>query len=326
MIVKIILFVLGFIFLVKGADFLVEGASSIAKKYGFSSIMIGLTIVAFGTSLPELLVSALSAINGSPDIAVGNILGSNFSNTLLILGATAIVTPLMVKKNTINKEVPFSLLAIVAVGFLVNDFLIDGSGPNVLTRIDGLILILFFIVFIYYTFTLKKNKIPVLPKLKVSREEEIKEHKNYKSIILILIGVIGLYFGGQWIVTGAVEIATYFGLSEALIGLTIISIGTSLPELASSLIAAKKGKADMAVGTVVGSNIFNLLWVLGLSAVIFPIDYNPALNVDVIILIAITILLVPLIYAGRKNVLTKREGIILLSIYALYLVFLGIRG
>jgi cation:H+ antiporter len=326
MIVKIILFVLGFIFLVKGADFLVEGASSIAKKYGFSSIMIGLTIVAFGTSLPELLVSALSAINGSPDIAVGNILGSNFSNTLLILGATAIVTPLMVKKNTINKEVPFSLLAIVAVGFLVNDFLIDGSGPNVLTRIDGLILILFFIVFIYYTFTLKKNKIPVLPKLKVSREEEIKEHKNYKSIILILIGVIGLYFGGQWIVTGAVEIATYFGLSEALIGLTIISIGTSLPELASSLIAAKKGKADMAVGTVVGSNIFNLLWVLGLSAVIFPIDYNPALNVDVIILIAITILLVPLIYAGRKNVLTKREGIILLSIYAFYLVFLGIRG
>jgi cation:H+ antiporter len=326
MIVKIILFVLGFIFLVKGADFLVEGASSIAKKYGFSSIMIGLTIVAFGTSLPELLVSALSAINGSPDIAVGNILGSNFSNTLLILGATAIVTPLMVKKNTINKEVPFSLLAIVAVGFLVNDFLIDGSGPNVLTRIDGLILILFFIVFIYYTFTLKKNKIPVLPKLKVSREEEIKEHKNYKSIILILLGVIGLYFGGQWIVTGAVEIATYFGLSEALIGLTIISIGTSLPELASSLIAAKKGKADMAVGTVVGSNIFNLLWVLGLSAVIFPIDYNPALNVDVIILIAITILLVPLIYAGRKNVLTKREGIILLSIYAFYLVFLGIRG
>jgi cation:H+ antiporter len=142
----------------------------------------------------------------------------------------------------------------------------------------------------------------------------------------MLIGVIGLYFGGQWIVSGAVEIATYFGLSEALIGLTIISVGTSLPELAASLIAAKKGEADMAVGAVVGSNIFNLLWVLGLSAVIFPIAYNPALNIDLYILIAVTIILIPLIYAGKKNVLTKREGIVLLSIYASYLIFLGIRG
>jgi|AntRauTorckE6833_2_1112554.scaffolds.fasta_scaffold00072_15 cation:H+ antiporter len=326
MILQIVLFVLGFVFLVKGADFLVEGASSIAKKYGLSSIMIGLTVVAFGTSLPELLVSALSSISGSPDIAVGNILGSNFSNTLLILGATAIVTPIIVKKNTINKEVPFSLLAILAVGFLVNDNILDGSGPNLLTRIDGLILILFFIVFIYYTFTLRKEKIKVLPKLKINKEEDVKEHKNSKSILLMLIGIVGLYFGGEWIVSGAVEIATYFGLSEALIGLTIISIGTSLPELAASLIAAKKGEADMAVGAVVGSNIFNMFWVLGLSAVIFPIAYNSILNVDLIILTAITILLVPLIYVGRKNVLTKKEGIVLLSIYAAYLVFLAIRG
>jgi cation:H+ antiporter len=326
MILQLVLFVLGFVFLVKGADFLVEGASSIAKKHGLSSIMIGLTIVAFGTSLPELLVSALSAISGSPDIAVGNILGSNFSNTLLILGAIAVVTPIVVKRNTINKEIPLSLLAILAVGFLVNDFLIDGQGPNVLTRIDGLILLLFFIVFIYYTFSLKKEKIKVLPKLKISKEEDVKEHKNYKSTLLILVGIVGLYFGGKWIVSGSVEIATYFGLSEALIGLTIISIGTSLPELAASLIAAKKGEADMAVGAVVGSNIFNMFWVLGLSAVIFPIAYNSILNVDLIILTAITILLVPLIYVGRKNVLTKKEGIVLLSIYAAYLVFLAIRG
>ncbi|MCF7795298.1 calcium/sodium antiporter [Patescibacteria group bacterium] len=323
---KIVLFVFGFIFLVKGADFLVEGASSIAKKYGLSAIMIGLTIVAFGTSLPELLVSALSSIGGSPDIAVGNIIGSNFSNTLLILGATAIITPIIVKKNTINKEVPFSLLAILAVGFLVNDLLIDGQGPNVLTRIDGLVLLLFFIVFIYYTFSLTKEKVNVLPKLKVSKEEEIKEYKNVKSISLVLLGIVGLYFGGEWIVNGAVEIATYFGLSEALIGLTIISIGTSLPELAASIMAAKKGEADMAVGAVVGSNIFNMLWVLGLSSIIFPISYNSTLNIDLILLVAITILLIPLIYVGRKNVLTKREGIILLSIYAFYLIFLGIRG
>jgi len=326
MILQLVLFVLGFVFLVKGADFLVEGASSIAKKHGLSSIMIGLTIVAFGTSLPELLVSALWAISGSPDIAVGNILGSNFSNTLLILGAIAVVTPIVVKRNTINKEIPLSLLAILAVGFLVNDFLIDGQGPNVLTRIDGLILLLFFIVFIYYTFSLKKEKIKVLPKLKISREEDVKEHKNYKSTLLILVGIVGLYFGGKWIVSGSVEIATYFGLSEALIGLTIISIGTSLPELAASLIAAKKGETDMAVGAVLGSNIFNLLWVLGLSATIFPIAYNSILNIDLILLIAITILLVLLIYVGRKNVLTKREGIVLLCIYAFYLIFLGIRG
>jgi cation:H+ antiporter len=326
MVLQLVLFVLGFVFLVKGADFLVEGASSIAKKYGLSSIMIGLTIVAFGTSLPELLVSALSAMSGSPDIAVANILGSNFSNTLLILGTTAIVAPIIVKKNTINKEIPFSLLALLAVGFLVNDFLIDGNGPNVLTRIDGLILLLFFIVFIYYTFALKKEKINVLPKLKISKEEDIKEHKNYKSILLIILGVVGLYFGGEWIVNGAVEIATYFNLSEALIGLTIIAVGTSLPELAASIIAAKKGEADMAVGAVVGSNIFNMLWVLGLSATISPIVYNSALNIDLYILIAITILLIPLIYAGKKNVLTKREGIILLSIYVFYLVFLGVRG
>ena len=326
MVLKLILFVLGFIFLVKGADFLVEGASSIAKKYGLSAIMIGLTIVAFGTSLPELLVSALSSLSGSPDIAVGNILGSNFSNTLLILGATAMVAPIVVKRNTVNKEIPFSLLAILAVGFLVNDFLIDGTLPNILTRIDGLILILFFIVFIYYTFTLTKERIKVLPKLKINKEEEVKEYKNYQAVLMILLGIVGLYFGGEWIVTGAVEIANYFGLSEALIGLTIISVGTSLPELAASLIAAKKGEADMAVGAVVGSNIFNMLWVLGLSAVIFPITYNPALNIDLYILIGITILLIPLIYVGRKNVLTKREGIVLLSIYVLYLSFLIIRG
>jgi cation:H+ antiporter len=181
-------------------------------------------------------------------------------------------------------------------------------------------------VFVYYTFTLKKEKINVLPKLKISKEEDVKEHKNYKSFFLMLLGIVGLYFGGQWIVSGAVEIASYFGLSEALIGLTIVSIGTSLPELAASLMAAKKGESDMAVGAVLGSNIFNMLWVLGLSAVIFPITFNPALNIDLYILIAITIILIPLIYAGRKNVLTKKEGILLLCIYASYLIFLGIRG
>ncbi len=326
MTLTLILFVVGFVFLVKGADFLVDGSSAIAKRYGLSSIMIGLTIVAFGTSLPELLVSALSSINGSPDIAVGNIIGSNFSNTLLILGAAALVSPLIVKKNTIRKEIPFSLLAIFAVGFLLNDLLLDGSGPDVLSRIDGLILILFFIVFIYYTFTLKKEKISIFPKMKNDNEIEIPKYNNFKSIAFILIGLTGLYFGGEWIVNGAVEIATYFGLSEALIGLTIVSVGTSLPELASSVIAARKGEADMAVGGVIGSNIFNLLWVLGLSAVAYPISYNSMLNIDFIVLALITVILIPLVYVGKKNALTRKEGIVLLVMYLGYLSYLIIRG
>ncbi len=326
MALTLVLFILGFVFLVKGADLLVDGSSSIAKKYGLSSIMIGLTIVAFGTSLPELIVSVIAATGGSSDIAIGSIIGSNFSNTLLILGITALVTPLVIKKSTVNKEIPLSLLAIFAVGILVNDLILNGISPNGLARIDGLILLLFFVIFIYYTFGLSREKKNKLPNLKLIEDREIKKHNNWLSAGMIVVGLVGLYFGGIWIVDGATEIARLFGLSEVLIGLTIVAVGTSLPELAASIMAARKGQMDMAMGNVIGSNIFNLLWILGLSASIFPISYNPALNIDIIILIAITILLFPLIYGGRKNVLTKKEGAILLVLYLAYLVFVAIRG
>lgn len=323
----IILFILGFVFLIKGADVLVDGSSSIARRFGISPFFIGLTIVAFGTSTPELVVSVLASLRGSSGIALGSLIGSNISNTLLILGVAAMVRPLLVKRNTINKEIPFSLLAILAVGILVNDFLIDKISPSGLTRIDGLVLILFFSIFIFYTFGIIREKENIFQKtVGEIKAEEPKEYNNSTAISLIVAGLFGLAIGGRWIVDGATQLASYFGMTEALIGLTIVALGTSLPELATSVTAARRGQTDMAVGNVVGSNIFNFLWVLGLSAVIAPIGFNSILNFDILVLIIITVLLLFLIYIGRRNVLARREGIILVGLYVLYMVFLVLRG
>jgi len=324
MILTISLFILGFIFLIKGADILVDGSSSIAKKHGISNLVIGLTIVAFGTSAPELIVSALASFNGNAGIAFGNIIGSNISNTLLILGATALIAPLVVQKSTVNKEIPLSLLASLAVFFLVNDVLIDHGPSSALTRIDGLILILFFIIFIYYTFGINKVVKPgIIEKI---QEEKINLHSTSKSVGMILLGLTGLYFGGQWIVDGAVFFALSFGLSQSFIGLTIVAIGTSLPELAASIVSARKGHTDIAIGNIIGSNIFNLFWVLGLSSIIRPIPFDASLNFDFIFLIFITIMLLPIIFIGRRHAIDKTEGAILLSTYVAYMVFLLMRG
>jgi len=326
MFLTIILFILGFIFLLKGADLMIDGASSIAKRYGISAFVIGLTIVAFGTSMPELIVSTFASINGNAGIALGNIIGSNISNTLLILGISAIIYPLLVKKATVNKEIPFSLLAVLAVGFLVNDFLIDNTTPDGLTRIDGLILILFFSIFVYYTFGISKSKENIFEKIEGELKGEPKVYSNFAAFGMIIAGLAGLAIGGQWLVGGAVKIAAFFGMSEALIGLTVIAIGTSLPELAASAMAAYKKNTDIAVGTIVGSNIFNFLWVLGLSAAIHPINYNRILNTDMLILFGVTLLLLFLIYVGRRNVLGRWEGATLVSLYFFYIGFLVWRG
>jgi cation:H+ antiporter len=323
MALTLVLFVLGFIFLVKGADVLVEGSSSVAKKYKISNLVIGLTIVAFGTSVPELIISAMAALKGSTGISLGNIIGSNMSNTLLILGIVAMMGPLLIKKDTVNKQIPFSLLAVLAVAFLVNDSLIDKGPLNVLTRIDGLVLILFFVIFMYYTYFIGKDKQGVLETL---GEEKMQVYSTWTCTGMIIAGLAGLLLGGHWIVNGAMEIASFFGLSEALIGLTIVALGTSLPELAASVTAAKKGNADMAVGNIVGSNVFNFLWVLGFSSVLNPIRHNISLNIDLMSLICVTILLLILIYVGKKNVLDKHEGIFLVSLYIVYIIFLIYRG
>ncbi|MCD4761909.1 calcium/sodium antiporter [bacterium] len=323
----IVLFILGFILLIKGADVMVDGSSSIAKKYGVSSFFIGLTIVAFGTSAPELIVSLIASIKGISGIALGNIIGSNMSNTLLVLGICAVITPLLVKKATIGKEIPLSLLAIVAVGILANDYFFENINRNGLTRIDGLMLILFFSIFIYYTFGITREKENIIQK-RVSDiiDEQPKQYSNLFSGLMIVSGLGALTLGGHWIVNGGIAIATSFGVSEAFIGLTIVALGTSLPELAASGMAAYKGKTDMAIGNVVGSNIFNLLWVLGLSSVIKEIAYNPILNIDVIMLFGVTVLLLFLIYFGKKNILGRNEGMVLIALYVAYLAYLVMRG
>ena len=327
MFIDILVLVVGFLFLIKGADGLIDGSSSIARRFGLSTFFIGLTVVAFGTSTPELVVSLMASISGNSGIALGNILGSNISNTLLILGVAACIAPLAVKKTTITKELPFLLLSILAVAILVNDLIIDGFNPNGLTRIDGLILVLFFSIFVYYTFGISQEKDNIYQKTVGSlREQKVKVDSIKFSVLKIIVGMIALTIGGQLIVKGAVAIADVWGMSEALIGLTIVAIGTSLPELAASIMAAKKGNTDIAVGNVIGSNIFNLLWVLGLSSIIHPIDYVLELNIDFVILFGITIILLVTIYIGKKNILGRFEGFSLVLMYLAYMIFVISRG
>jgi len=313
-----ILFILGFMLLIKGADYLVEGASSVGKRLGLSPLFIGLTIVAFGTSAPELFVNIMASLQGSDGIAVGNILGSNISNILLILGTSALIYPLAVKTNTVFKEIPLSLLAIIVLGILVNDQLINGNNFNVLSRADGLILISFFIIFLYYTVGIMRDV--------EAQEMPIKQYNKMKSWIMILVGSIGLVIGGKWIVDGGILIAQNFGLSEALVGLTIIAIGTSLPELATSAVAAYKQKTDIAIGNVVGSNMFNIFWVLGLSSIIRPISFSPSLNFDILIVMIVTIILLVSLYIGKRNVLQRWEGYTFIIMYISYIAFLIYRG
>jgi len=312
-----ILFVLGFVFLIKGADLLVEGASSLAKKFKINDLVIGLTIVAFGTSAPELFVNLSASINGSTEIAIGNILGSNIANVLLILGVTALIQPIKVQKSTIWKEIPFSLLAVIIVGIMANDIFIDGAKNSVLSRIDGFILIAFFSIFMYYIVEIsKKNPAALID------EEGIKKMSNLKSIGFIIMGLIGLVFGGEWIVNGAVKIAERIGMSKSVIGLTVIAIGTSLPEMATSIVAAYKGKSDIAIGNVVGSNIFNVFWILGLSSIIKPLPFLASSNTDILVAIFSSALLFPFMFVGKKHQLDKWQGVLFLGLYAAYIVYL----
>lgn len=296
---------------------MVDGASSIAKKFNVSDLMIGLTIVSFGTSAPELIVNLFASFQGSSDLAVANIVGSNISNILLILGVAAVIYPLAVRKGTITKEIPLSLLAAVVLWFMANDAMIDKAGQSALTRIDGSVLLMFFVIFLYYTFGIAKVE---------GTGEEIKEHKNWKAILMILAGMTGLALGGKWIVDGAIEIAQRFGMSEAMIGLTIVAIGTSLPELAASAVAAFRHKADIAIGNVVGSNIFNVFWILGISSIIKPIYFSPMLNFDIYFMAVVTVILLAFMFIGRRNVLQRWQGASLIGLYVAYIIYLVIRG
>lgn len=315
-----ILFVLGFVLLIKGADWLVGGASSIAKKYRVPDIIIGLTIVSFGTSMPELIVNIIASLNGNAEIAVGNVFGSNIANILLILGVAALIYPLPLQRGTVMSEIPFSLMAALLVGFLANASLFDKPQGLIVSHIDGAILLFFFVLFMLYVF-------------KVAREggqsEEVESYQErpvLQSAGLVLLGVVALFLGGKWTVDGATYIATQLGMSQSFIGLTVVAIGTSLPELVTSAIAAKRRNTDIAVGNAVGSNIFNILWILGLSAVIHPLPFNVLSNFDILMIIFASTLLILSISLEKNRSVGRVSGVIFLLCYVAYILFLLQRG
>ncbi|OKL39861.1 calcium/sodium antiporter [Pontibacter flavimaris] len=314
------LFAIGFVLLIKGADVLVEGASSIAKRYGLPDMVVGLTIVSFGTSLPELIVNVLASLQGQPELAIGNVFGSNVANLLLILGVTALICPLPIKRNTILTEIPFSLIATLLVGFLANATLLNSRYELYISRLDGAVLLGFFGMFMVYIYNVAKtNKDEVLP------EDDSPIMSMGKSILFILLGMVGLFLGGKWVVDGAVHIAQSFGLSESFIGLTVVAIGTSLPELVTSAMAAYRRNIDIAVGNVVGSNIFNLLWILGVSALISPLPFNVMNNSDIVMMILASAMLILALPIGKRNAIDRWNGIVFLLTYFAYLGYLIMR-
>lgn len=305
--VQILFLIIGFVFLMKGADWFVDGASAFAGKLGIPQIVIGLTIVAFGTSAPEAAVSITAALNKSADLAISNVVGSNILNVLLILGVASIITPLAIKKNTFRYEIPFvAIITLLLLGL--------GLWGHDISRIDGIIFLLLMCAFMVYLIFVAKSE-------KNSSDEEtpVKKMAVWKMLVFILVGGAGIIFGSQITVNSATEIARHFGMSERLIGLTIIAFGTSLPELITSVIAAIKKNADIAIGNVVGSNIFNILFVLGLTAVISPINYANAFIVDNIMALVAMILLFFCVLKNKK--LGRIGGIIMLLSYIAYFVF-----
>lgn len=297
--------------LIFGANGLVVGASAVAKKYNISDLAIGLTIVAFGTSAPELVVNVLAALDGYSSIVYSNVIGSNLFNLFLILGMTGMVTPIVVQSSTVWKEIPFSLFTILVLLLLTNETLFTGSRE--LNRVDGLLLLFLFIVFMFYVyFQLKRDP--------AETNIEEKAFKAFKSWLFIIFGLAGLVVGGRWVVENAVKLATLLEISEKVIGLTIVAVGTSLPELVTSVVAALKKKSDIAVGNIIGSNIFNILLVLGISSVIKPIPYDVIFNIDLSLLsIGTAILFIAMFTGGRKK-LDRWEAGVLFIVYVAYVL------
>jgi len=314
-----LLLLVGFVFLIKGADLLIDGASSIAKKFKLSDLFIGLTIVAFGTSAPELTINIIANFRGSADIAIGNIIGACIANILLIAGIAAMISPIRIKTGTAWKEIPLALAVMILLFFLANDSLPGIDKPSLLSRFDGIILLIFFAVFMYYTFGINKIK-----------GEENLSYEKFKmpiSLTYVLLGVIGLGLGGHWVVSSAITIARNLGLSETIIGLTIISIGTTLPEMTASVMAVIKKSADIAIGNIIGSVIFNASFILGLSALIKPLSFNPSLNLDLAIaLLAISLMFYFVLTGKKERHIVRREGAGLFGAYLIYILFLLWRG
>lgn len=314
----LILFVIWFVFLVKWADLLVWWASSVALKFWISPLVIWLTIVAFWTSAPELVVNVLSAISWKTDLAVWNILWSNIANTLLVLWITAIIVPLTAKKSTVRKEIPYSLFCSVLLLIIANDVFLHNTDANVISRVDWLILMFFLSLFLLYIFKVSQES-----KIHKNRgKNKIEEISTWKSAILILIWLIWLTVWGNWIVNWATMIAEFFWMSEAIIGLTVVAIWTSLPELATSVVAALKWENDIAIWNIVWSNILNIVWILWVTSIITPININYNANPDILMVIFSTILLILFVFIWKKQQIEKRQWATMLWIYILYIAYL----
>ena len=302
--------VVGLVLLVKGADWLVDGASKLAKRLGVTDLVIGLTIVAFGTSMPEFVVNMVSVADGATDLAITNILGSNIINTLVILGCSALVCPLVAQRSTIRLDIPLNIVAGVLV--LVFVFISSPMEPKGLSRVEGLALLVVFAAFLVYTFYTAKAD--------ATTTTESTPFPLWKCVVLILAGLVGLVVGGEMIVKTAVAIARYCGVAESVIGLTIVALGTSLPELATSVVAAFKHNNDIAIGNVVGSNIFNVFFILGTSAIIKHLPVYPGIEIDAA-LVAVSALAVWLLLCNKNRSINRWGGVLLLVIYAGYLTY-----
>ncbi len=316
-----LLLILGFVLLIKGADFLVDGSSAIARRLKVSDLLIGLTIVAFGTSTPELFVNLIASVKGTSAIAIGNIVGSNIFNILLILGISSIIFPLVVTKGTVWKEIPLTFVAAALLGIMALKPAIVRGGISGISRIEGLILLAFFGLFTYYV-------------LKMARQTDNTDSTPAgepqrtvtKSLLFIFGGFVTLFVGAKLVVDAAVNLAQSFGVSESLIGLTIVAVGTSLPELATSVVAAAKKNCDIAVGNVVGSNIFNIFFILGISSCIHPMQFQPGNYVDIGVAALASLLLFVFMFTGRKGSLDRWEGVLFVGSYVIYIAYLIIQG
>ncbi len=317
MIINIVLLIIGFILLIKGADIFVDGASSTAQNFKIPKMVIGLTIVAFGTSAPELAVSIKAVLSGSSDIVLGNVVGSNILNILLILGISSLFSPMGVKDNTVRKEIPLTMLISCLLTVLAFDNMFDKNIINMISRTDGIVIMLFFIIFIYYLFTIMKTG--------KKDEDNNPPYGIFKSILFILIGLAGIVFGSNFVVDNATAIAKALNVSEKMIALTIVAFGTSLPELVTSVQAARKGENDIAIGNIIGSNIFNIGIVIGIPALLIDNITVGAFNyIDMLTMILTALLLYLLTFKRRK--IDRHEGIIMLVIFIVYYSYVIVGG
>lgn len=310
MIVNILLLIIGFFLLIKGADAFVDGASSTASNFNVSKILIGLTIVAFGTSAPEFAISISALANGSTDMVLGNVIGSCIINILLILGIASVIKPFKIKKNTIKKELPICMLISTLLIILLMDNKLGNGSINQITRSDGFVIILFFTIFIYYLFTLMKKK-------KNSKEDEKPKYKIFKSLIFVVLGLLGVIIGSELVVDSATKIAQMLSVSERIISLTIVAFGTSLPELVTAIVSSRKGEQDMLLGNIVGSNIFNICIVLGIPVTIFgTITQSSFTYIDLIFFFGSAFLL--FLFSFTERIITRLEGFLLIGAFVAY--------